>query len=130
MGLLANGYYLHKQRQISQISRRATSLQQLQKECKKRGINMQFREGRNKFISFSTSRNFKIHSKKGADRVYTNIVENRIKDNAEHWKDKQIQDLKAQVSNQYERFENCRNNREERTQLERQEMFSNRGLER
>lgn len=124
MGVFTDGYSLHKQQQISYLSRRVTSMEELQSQLRKRGIVMNFGVGMKRHLSFSTKRNFRMTSQKGKDRVFTRIIERRVEYNSETKRtDKEIQDLKGQINSQYDRFERAKQNREQATEMHRQDIF-------
>ena len=103
--MLLNEYEQHQRRLISHYSRRSKSLAELQGRLKERGIKMKFTEGRNKRIVFATQRNFRIDSKLGKDRVFTDIARKNVDRNA---KLHTVKNVKNEPKNQYSKFDELR----------------------
>jgi hypothetical protein len=80
--MILDEYQQHQRRVISHYSRRSKSLSELQSRLNERGIKMNFKTGKNQRIVFSTKRNFKIDSKIGKDRVFTDIAKRSVQKNA------------------------------------------------
>lgn len=99
--MILDEYHQHQRRVISHYSRRSKTLSELQSKLKERGIKMNFKTGKNQRIVFSTKRNFKIDSKFGKDRVFTDLAKNSVKKNA------------LQKENKYSKFDNIKDSRKE-----------------
>ena len=103
--MLLNEYDQHQRRLISHYSRRSKSLSELQGRLKERGIKMKFTEGKNQRIVFATQRNFRIDSKLGKDRVFTDIARKNVDRNA---KLHTVKSVKIEPKNQYFKFDEMR----------------------
>lgn len=103
--MLLNEYDQHQRRLISHYSRRSKSLSELQGRLKERGIKMKFTEGKNQRIVFATQRNFRIDSKLGKDRVFTDIARKNVDRNA---KLHTVKSVKIEPKNQYSKFDEMR----------------------
>lgn len=110
--MLLNDYEIHRRQQISFHARRSKSLSELQGRLKERGIKMKYTAGPRQRMVFSAQRNFRIDSKFGKDRVFTNYARNAVDRNAKLQKIKEV-DIKPQKEqSQYARFEQMKEKRE------------------
>lgn len=121
---------LHTLREIRRISKdkTITDVNKLQQRLKERGIKVTFDKdksnGKVKSISFEKD-TLKVDSVKANDRVWTDRVLNSVDKNREQM----IKEMNSpKVQN--DRFEEIRRTREERTKMQEQSMYNNKGLER
>lgn len=80
--MLLDEYQKHQRRLIVSESRRSKSLSELQGRLKERGIKMKFTDGKNQKIVFAVQRNYRIDSKLGKDRAFTDIARKNVDRNA------------------------------------------------
>lgn len=124
--MIANSYERHKVRVIFHESRNSTSLQELKEKLEKNGIKLNYETnsaGMVTKISFQDKRDQKIdfNSVKGKDRVFTDLVQNIIKENAANAIKAQANKYKPDLN----RIQRVQKTRDIRASLERQNMFSN-----
>ena len=121
-----NLYNRHQVRVILQESRKSNSVEDFKKRLEKRGIKAEFKHHpARKLDTLRFKKNdFELSNIKGKDRAVTDLFRNNVLKNIE--KNKKSQN----ISPQYNRFTEIRKNRELKTSMERQSMYSNRGLKR
>ena len=108
--------------------------QKLKERLETKGIKVEFevKQGKVQNISF-TRDDFQITSVKGVHRNFTKTVMNNLEKNREAFRakqfaeQKQVEDKKQLVK---EQIQEVRNIREEKTKLQAQNMYSNKGLSR
>lgn len=113
--MLLNEYEQQQRRIISHYSRRSKSLEELQGRLKERGIKMKYTAGARQRIVFSTQRNFRIDSKLGKDRVFTNIARKNVDRNAKLSTVRKTEISGKKEFNQYARFDKLQAQRLEKT---------------
>ena len=111
--MLLDEYQQHQRRLIVSHSRRSKSLSELQGRLKERGIKMKFTDGRNQRIVFAVQRNYRIDSKLGKDRVFTDIARKNVDRNAKLHVVK-TQDIKPPKENA-QSFEQAREKRAQKS---------------
>lgn len=128
--LFLNVHEVHQLNEIRRISRdkSITDLNKLKERLKEKKIDMKIdvKFGKVQHVSFQ-SKDFKIDSTKGIDRVFTDkVLKNVEKNGKEHQQALQ----KERNKPEYNRFDELKRNREERTNTINQNMYNTKGLSR
>lgn len=125
-----NEYNIEQKRTILHLSRRTSSFDQFKKECKKRGIEVNFDKSRQKRIVVKIKRTeCCLDNRKSRDRIFLDRMRQNVEKGIEKQKQKNLQEQKQKEnSKKYDRFEQIKKNREQITKMERSQMFDNRGF--
>ncbi|SDY05419.1 hypothetical protein [Flavobacterium degerlachei] len=125
--LFYNAYEINALREIRRASKNKynTDLNKLKENLAKKNIHVDFevKNGTLRNISFKKNE-FEINSIKGNDRVFTDRIVKSVNNN----KNSLEQSKKAEKTKEYNRFEELKKHREERTQLLNRDMYNTKGF--
>ena len=121
-----NLYNRHQVRLILRESKKATSFEDLKKRLESNGIKTTFKNHPARKMNYMKfeKKDFELNNITGKDRAITDLFRQNILQNIEKTKQSK------KVTPEYNRFAEIRKNRELKTSMERQSMYSNKGLKR
>ncbi|WP_159638983.1 hypothetical protein [Sphingobacterium composti Ten et al. 2007 non Yoo et al. 2007] len=128
--LFYNAYEINVLREVRRASKdkSVTDLNKLKEKLAEKGIKVNFETKQGKVQSISFKKNeFEINSIKGKDRVWTDLVVKSVSENKNALEKAQKQEKEKP---QYNRFEEMKKHREERTELLSRNMYDTKGLSR
>lgn len=129
--LLYNTYEIHLFREVRRASKdkSITDIHKLKERLSRQNIKVSFeiKNGKVQNISFEKE-SFKVTSVKGNDRVFTDRVLKSVDSNHKEQMTSKNKEQSQEKGN--DRFDKIRATREQKTAIEKQSMYSNKGLSR
>lgn len=121
-----NLYNRHQVRLILRESKKATSLEDFKKRLESKGIKTTIKNhpARKMDSMKFEKKDFELNNIKGKDRAVTDLFRQNVLQNIEKTKQSK------KNAPEYNRFAEIRKNRELKTSMESQSMYSNKGLKR